>query len=67
MKITPNKKIKIEVADLQLLAKRAEHHVSKTAIQAVQQLNKENEAEAARLNLRRRQIQPHLIKTQRIS
>ena len=52
--------LKVEKPDVEVLAMRANQHVSDRAIKAVQELQ-EQEKEAQRLDsLRRRRIKPHL-------
>lgn len=57
MKITLNKKVKIEKADLDGLLFSTNKHVSETAIKAVQELNQENQKAAHEDYLRRLHIQ----------
>ncbi len=74
MKITTDQKVKksnswslkVERSDIEVLAMKANQHVSERAIKAVQELQ-EQEKEAQRLdNLRHRRIEPHL-RTERVS
>ena len=57
MEITLNKKLKITRTDLEGLVRKADHHVSETAIKAVQELNQENQKAAHEDYLRRIHIQ----------
>lgn len=57
MRITLNKKLKIEKADLDALIHRSNKHVSERAIKAVQELNQENQKAAHEDYLRRLHIQ----------